>query len=40
MILIFLAPKEGSAHVVHYYYKKTVHKYLGLLGLCFFLTFS
>ena len=47
MILIFLAPKESSGHLVlyyyyyyYYYYKKTVFKYLGLLGPCFFLTFS
>ena len=40
MILIFLAPKESSGHLVLYYYKKTVYKYLGLLGPCFFLTFS
>ena len=41
MILIFLAPKESSGHLVlYYYYKKTVYKYLGLLGPCFFLTFS
>ena len=42
MILIFLAPKQSSGHLVlyYYYYKKTVYKYLGLLGPCFFLTFS
>lgn len=42
MILIFLAPKESSGNLVlyYYYYKKTVYKYVGLLGPCFFLTFS